>query len=316
MLMLLEYEVVEKEGKAVWVKKETLTAKEQKQVIFLKTLQSELRKKSFYVGYASTLDNIHVLGIDKILDFEASLSQFNFGVSVMNLVAKQAEYAFYRAFNQELHGYREDHAVLPHEPLHIACDVNNAICTIVVAQVVQGTIRIIDTHYVNPPLLASALPIWLGTTYAQHENRLLYYYYDHTMFQGKNGNSNENYVDIIGNGLSNYFAVERTYIGAATTHEDRYKLFTELLSEPEGSPLKLRYNRNKCEDFEIAVAQAKVVVRKNTKGGTSYEKDKTLEKDLSYPQQHATHFTEAMDMLVVGVLYHYFEQEHWQVESI
>ncbi len=325
-LMLLEYvpkEVVtedekgERKKEILWVKKEHLTRQEEKQVIFLKTLQSELRKKTFYVGYASTLDNIHVLGIDKILDFEASLSQYNFGVSVLNLAAKQAEHAFYRAFNQSIHGYTDDYDVLPHEPLHIACDINNAICTIIVAQVLQGRIRIVNTHYVNPPLLASALPQWLGSTYAQHPNRLVHYYYDHTMYQGKNGNSNENYVELITTGLTNnQFAVEKIYIGAATTHEDRYKLFTELLSEPEGSPIQLRYNRNRCQDFEIAVANAKVVVRKNTKGGTSYEKDKTLEKDLNYPQQHATHYTEAMDMLIVGVLYHYFERQHWQIESV
>ena len=92
----------------------------------------------------------------------------------------------------------------------------------------------------------------------------------------------------------------RVPAGQVKKHKERSFYMNDLLSE-EGTTLPLvRFNDQTCKDMIIAMQITSVK--------DDFKKDKAREKDRSYPQEHAPHFTDAID--------YYLMQKHgWRVKS-
>jgi hypothetical protein len=137
-------------------------AKRQQKIKFTEAIDllhdelNDARKGVFYFHKASTLDNIHALGIDYIKQQMRDTSNFLFDVQILNLEPIRLEDGFYPDFDEDAHGYfaeeetyfdrteidylnplldcRKDKDLLPDAPLHISLDYNRRIHPLVVLQ--------------------------------------------------------------------------------------------------------------------------------------------------------------------------------------
>lgn len=80
----------------------------------------------------------------------------------------------------------------------------------------------------------------------------------------------------------------------AKKHKERHFFFEAVFTE--GNPLlpKVRFNAE-CEDVVIAI--------ENTPIKNDFQKDKSKEDDPTFPQEHATHFTDTVDNYLVSKHY-------------
>ena len=76
-----------------------------KQINVLDDEMNDLRRGLLYYHEASTLDNIHALGMDYIKQQLRDTSPFQFDTQILNLRPLRLEDGFYPDFDEEMHGY-------------------------------------------------------------------------------------------------------------------------------------------------------------------------------------------------------------------
>lgn len=282
---------------------------------------NELRKDLVYVGYASTLDNVHALGLDTIKQFKRQLTDFEFAVSVLNRRIESIENGFYGLLDDEKHGYDAgnfeymdglqldfkstveknclwDSDLSAAYPLQIALDYNAAINTMTIGQEKETDFEVQNYLYVlgKENMRLGDLLDKFDRYYAPHKhlNNTVIYYYDHTA-TGTNAASDIRFCDIVIDGLrSKGWNVIDKYIGQAPSHHSQYLLWSKMLKGDPDLP-NFRYNRTNCADLKIAMSNTPV---KQTEKG--FKKDKSSERDPNVPPEHATHGTEAAGTLIYG----------------
>jgi hypothetical protein len=286
---------------------------------------NELRKETVYFSMASTLDNIHALGLSPIKQFKRTLSDLAFQISVLNKQILAIENGFYGLLNEDEHGYemanyayidnlygsgykrdlkkdcRWDGDIQPYEPLDIACDYNNSINCVCVGQEnhTKGwEYRLLNSMYVLNPLLLKDCIQKFHDYYQHHKSRYINYYYDHTAIAG-NASSDLSYSDEWIQGLTSLgWHVTPYYIGQAPSHHSRYLLWSNLLQGQDSRLPRFGYNITNAGSWSTAAKQAGVL-----KKGEFFEKDKSSEKQGSgIPPYEATHQTDAADTLIYAKL--------------
>lgn len=310
---------------ALRMKSESTRRLYSKQIELLDWKMNELKKDSgnqlslVHFQQASTLENIHSLGIKYIRSQMKGLSKFEFSAYILNRKPGRMEDGFYPDLDEEKHGYfaydyhvfyntgykfdelkDKDGAAVdadynPNKPLHIALDYNRAICPIVVGQINSNEIRLINgMHCLYPKKLRDTLKSFCEY-YRLHKKKVLYYWFDHTAVgeyahAGKQCDEVMNYLRKEG-----WVVIER-YIGQALGHERRYTMYGHLLTEDEYYPYKLRFNRERCKYLLLSMNQAEAEQKKQ-----GFGKSKKSELDKNFPQEESTHYSEALDMMVGGL---------------
>lgn len=277
----------------------------------------ELRTNLLYYHEASSLDNIHALGIDYIKQQLRDTSPFQFDTQILNRRPLRMEDGFYPDFNEEYHGYlaedptyfdnvsfdftdpeldcRKDTDVNNDQPLHISIDYNRRIHPIVIGQVFSDELRIVNgLHSLYPGKLKEALELFCKY-YKYHKKKVVYYWYDHTAVGGIN--ETEICKDVVANLKSNGWLVIEKYIGKQPGHETRYRMFGHLLKEEGYYSRKLRINRENCRSLIISIGMAEAEQRKE-----GFGKSKKTEHDNNVPADESTHYSDAFDTLVYGIL--------------
>jgi len=270
-----------------------------------------------YYHEASTLDNIHALGVDYIKQQLRDTTEFQFDTQILNLRPLRLEDGFYPDFNENHHGYfaesagyfddleidiirqefdsRKDSDVNPNAALHIALDYNRRIHPIVVGQDLGDEIRILNgIHALYPGKLKEAVNQFIRY-YRYHPKKLVYFWYDHTAVGGEN--ETEKYQDVIDLLTAAGWVVIEMYIGQQPTHETRYRMYGSLLGEDGKYPKKLRVNRENGRYIILSVGQAEAEQRKE-----GFGKSKKTEHDPKFPAEESTHYSDALDTLVYGML--------------
>lgn len=276
-----------------------------------------LRKGLVYYHEASTLDNIHALGIDYIKQQLRDTSAFQFDTQILNLRPLKLEDGFYPDFDEEYHGYfaeeetyfdkteidflnpvfdcRKDKDVDANAPLHIGLDYNRRIHPISIGQVTPTQIKALKgLHSLYPKKLKEAIDLFVNY-YKPHKRKLVYYWYDHTAV----GDQHETRQcdDVINLLRKNGWIVKPMYIGQQPGHEERYRMWGDLFTENGKYNKVFRINRENCEKKILAICQAQAEERKN-----GFGKDKKTEHDPNFPADESTHYTDALDTWVFGVL--------------
>jgi hypothetical protein len=299
------------------------TKKEQrfyeKQIDIILEEINELRSELIYFHEASALDNIHAVGGMKWLKNQMNLStQFEFDTQILNLRITKVENGFYPDFDEEIHGYhannnsflqslgfdfskiedidcRRDADLDPNLALHISIDYNRRIHPLVVAQDKKTELKILNgLHVLYPKKLKDVVKIFCEY-YKPHKKKVVYYWYDQTAV-GEQFETRQ--CDDVVKELRKYgWAVVRQYMGVVPTHQDKYNMYDHLLSE-DGYYIKtLRMNKENCSALIRSINFAPAEIRK---GG--FGKVKLSEKDPNFPAVDSTHFSDALDMLVWGLL--------------
>jgi hypothetical protein len=279
---------------------------------------NDLRKGTTYFSLASTLDNIHTLGMDVIKNLVRILTDIEFSISVLNERILKVERNFYHMLNEQLHGYdmvnydyvdgldidysnppakdcRWDADINLSQPLDIAMDYNNSINSIVTGQYYENELRFLSSQFVlHPQLLSDAVQQW-HNYYCHHPVRVVNYYYDHTAKE-KRANSNEGFCDQVTDQLEKLgWTVMRIDLGHTPAHKYRYELWGKLFTGRDPRLPRFRYNRTNCAAWQISCEQCSILQQHE-----ETKKDKRPEKDPSFPQEEAPHLSDAGDTLMWG----------------
>lgn len=293
----------------------------QKDILKFEGYLNELRKNTVFVSLASTLDNIHALGLTAIKNFKLTLSDIEFQLSVLNKRILAVENGFYGLLSEDEHGYdsvnydfvdtlemepgktlvkdcRWDADLDRNAPLDISCDYNNAINSVVVGQERGRQYRFINTLFVKRPLLLKDCVAKFCEYYKHMNTRHVNYYYDHTAV-ARSASTDLSFADEWCQELEKAgWTVTKVYIGQAPGHSSRYMLW-EYAFSGDNRVSTFRFNKTNSKDWQVSCQQAKVI-----RSGGVFKKDKSSEKDTKLPQEQATHISEAGDILWYGTQRH------------
>jgi len=289
-----------------------------KQIAVLEQEINELRFNLLYFHEASTLENIHALGVDYIKQQMRDTTQFMFDTQILNIRPVKIEDGFYPDFDEEVHGYfaanhayldsleynfdklnqidcRRDGDLLPNQPLHIAIDYNRRIHPLVVSQVSDKYINVINGLYVLYPLKLKDVLQKFVEYYAPHKRKVVYYWYDHTAVGDMSDTRICDYV--ISYLRKAGWVVIPMYTNKAPGHESKYRMYGDLLQNNGKYKYEFKINRENCDKLILSMYQAPAELRKD-----GFGKDKSSEKDNNFPAEESTHFSDALDMLIYGIL--------------
>lgn len=323
--MLIEQKILERKTKKNFSESAPRIDKE---VQLLKNYARELRKNYLYFQSGSSIQNINILGVQYFKNLMRDLPKKEMMTAILNMKPKAIEGCFYADLDEEKHGYFDysyslfentgynmdklilgnnanvDNDYNPNLPLHISLDYNKDITPLVVGQIHQATgeLRIINTfHSLYPEKLKDTLQKFIEY-YKGHNNRTVYYWHDHTTvneYAHVEGTQADQVVKYLSNPRlkGGRWSCVPMYSGKASNHEMRYAMYGELLQETGKYPYKLRINRDRCKYLLVSMFGTGTVSR--AKG---FGKDKSSEQKKNVPAEEATHYGEALDMLVWGLL--------------
>lgn len=300
--------------------KGTEKAKWISQLELVRLEMNEIRRGLLYYHEASTLDNIHALGVEYIKQQLRDTPLFLFETQILNIRPLRLEDGFYPDFDEEVHGYfsenasyfdnteidsinpkvdcRKDADLNAKLPLHISLDYNRRIHPLTVLQKYTNEIRVLNAMDVLFPLkLDDAIEQFIEY-YRPHPKKFVYYWYDHTATSDQH--RTRQCDDVVKALRKAKWAVKEMYIGNSgqtATHKARYKMFGRLFKETGHYRERITFNRENCKNLILSIQQAGAL-----QGKDGFEKDKRPEKDKKFPAQEATHHTESLDISVWGLL--------------
>ncbi|AWW31838.1 hypothetical protein DN752_17815 [Echinicola strongylocentroti] len=277
---------------------------------------NELRKGLSFVSRASTLDNVHALGMQVIENYKKSLTIYEFALSVLNKKPDKAENSFYHLLSDDKHGYyapnvdfidgldsngdtrqdcRWDGDLVMELPLELGCDYNSAINWVTIGQDKESSFDIINSMFVLKPKKIKNLVAKFDWYYRhkKKENNTVIFNYDHTAI-GENAKDDISFADEWINELkAKGWNVIENYIGQSSSHRSRFYLWEAVLAGDERLP---RFRINLANNIDLMISLRATLTRKDKKG--DFAKDKTSEQKKQIPPEHATHGGEALDSLV------------------
>jgi len=276
---------------------------------------NEMRKDLTYVGYASTLDNIHALGIKPIKQLRRTLSKRDYEISVLNIEQDEIENCFYADLKDDIHAYEAinydyidkqkrlpvrnclwDADVNPNMKLDIVMDRNLAINFMGVSQRYPKVRKLLKVAYVLAPKSHMDIAQDIADYYQPHQKRVIRLMYNHTMTAGEKHGIKSIAQEVREVFVKNGFTVEMLPLGQAMTHEETHKEWGKLFRGEKN--FKFMYNRFNCETWYHACKQTGHLITNTTKG-EKFKKDKRSENPNSgIPPWEATHATECVDQLL------------------
>lgn len=278
-------------------------------------LLNELRKDAIYYHEASILDNIDVIGLDKIITMDRAMDPSQFNAAVLNEEVDLVEGPFYADFDEDVHCYmagitpsitargysagpqvldsRDDAEIMPELPLDLGMDFGGKFNCAAVGQQYADLLRIDHGfHAVQPAMTVDVLDKFI-LHFRFHKNKRAYFHHDHTALQS-HGTSPFNYRDTVINHLRKAgWEVIPVYIGITPAPKLRHVMWSNYFRM--GSNCPVMWNRDNCEDMITSMRLTAV-----REGRNGLEKDKSAENGPAEDQVHAPHYGDAVDTLVWG----------------
>lgn len=310
-----EQEQLDKGHEAAAEKTRRLISKYEKEL-------NELRKLAVLFSEASTLDNVHAIGVKTIESFVKLLDEWDYNLSVLSIdkdkvvdgfYALLSNRHFYNAMNYDVWenegfdtGKKKRTCVVDEDcnmdmDLRIAFDVNNVINNIVVGQLKGETLYTVNHQFVKAPeYLEEACNQWCDY-YEPHHSKRVTFYYDHTL-KGKNPQgTKENYEVVIDALQARKWTVTPRYIGQAPSHEDLYAEWKRVLSGAPGY-IKVMFNSANCSYLRKSMDNTDIkYLNDKIKKNKDSEKKNYDKQTYKIAPELATHAGEAMDSLMLGV---------------
>ncbi|AEL24018.1 hypothetical protein Cycma_0236 [Cyclobacterium marinum DSM 745] len=267
-----------------------------------------------YVSRASTMDNIHALGIKVLENLKDTLTPFEFSLSVLNKKPSKPENSFYHLLEEEKHGYyapnndfidglsgrtekdcRFDGDLVWELPLELGCDYNVAINWVTIGQEKDSSFDVINSLFVLKPKKIKDLVYNFDKYYKLKKkvNNSVIFNFDHTAV-GEDAKSDISFADEwISELTSKGWNVIPNYIGKSSGHRSRFYLWQQVLAgDKQLKPFRI----NRGNNIDLLISLKATVTKKDRKG--DFEKDKSSELKKSIAPEHATHGGEALDCLV------------------
>lgn len=278
----------------------------------------ELRFELLYFHTASAIDNIHALGVGYIKKQLIDTTRFQFDTQILNIRPLKLEDGFYPDLDEEMHGYydnnneylesleynfeklkvldcRKDNDLNLNAPIHIALDYNRRIHPLVVGQPIGNELRIINAMDVEYPDKLPEIITKFCNYYRFHKRKVVYYWFDQTAVGDQHATR---ICDDVQRLLSaNGWTVITCYFGNAPEHVIKYNMWGNLLRKSGKYKYTITFNRENCADLITSMYKTQAELKKDAFG-----KYKKTETDPNFPAKEAPHYSDAIDMLVFGIL--------------
>ncbi|OLY92282.1 hypothetical protein SAMN05444008_11548 [Cnuella takakiae] len=270
----------------------------EKELEEIEALLRELRKDLVYYRDAQPYENQEALGDKFFRDLKRDLSEFEYDVAVKNMDPDKAIVPYYPDFTQE-HLYNFPYDVNPNKGLIISLDYQHSITPVVTAQFDQlpgspwTTLNFVQSLHSIPGDLNRAMEMWCEA-FADHQEKLVYYIYDHTAIARSPYGST--YKDMVCAYLAaRDWAVVEVFTGDAPDHGVKYEAIRKWLRCQADKAIRMNEARNTFLKKSIEKTDAELVNGKT-------KKDKRSERSKRIPPEEATHYPDTFDMIVWGAL--------------
>lgn len=301
----------------------------QSQINTRDNMLNALRARTTMVQFASSLQNINVLGKQWLLHMMDMLDDEEFQSSILTLKRIRGKRTFYPDLDWDKNGYhpRETQFVrdigfdltklterdcrMDEETewnvnrLHIGIDSGGSFNCIVVGIEYMKSIHIINNFYLHHPGKIKDVVLLFKEYYQQYPSKRVVFHFDHTQI-GKNAHSEYTVADIVTATLKSKefgsWLVIENYLRQTPTYQYRYDMFSSLIKGTNSRYVSLRFNKLNAEQWYESCVAADV-----KQVGNKLEKDKSSERpdgsgNYKVSQERATHLSEAGDALVCGMI--------------
>ncbi len=275
--------------------------------------------KDFFYHEATAVCNLRALGRSWIEDQRKFLSPEIFEIEIMNNRKKKAEGQFYHKFSDEKHVYTPaityvddpggrgilvdrytDHN--PDQLIDISWDFGGWFTGALLFQQKHSKMdssrvieQMIDSFYVTKGGSAIDVVDQIIDKYSNHKYRCVRIWGEPRGHQ-QTAYPKTLYEDVETRFRAHKWTVEiRVQNNQAHTHDLRYTFINDILAETKALP-RLRCNSETCKAPILAIQFAEKTY--------DLKKDKKNEKDRTFDQEKATHFTDALD--------YFFMQKHYK----
>lgn len=271
--------------------------------------KAKLQPDKYYYLESTALDNVHVLGQKSIDRMRDDMTHASFQIEVMNMRHGKSDICFYYNFIDEKHLYKpkflyiEDddgihtkglQDVEDSKAFDLTFDFGGWFTGLLMFQEKQNTEYMRDSFYVPENKGISHLIDAMCTKYANHKNKYVRIWGEP---RGHNKQATGyTYYEEVASRLQRHGWGCDIMVGTAPpeSHEFRYDFVNQILAEDNMLYPRLRINEETCKDVVISIHNAEVKA--------DFTKDKKNEKNRSFNQAHATHFTDMLD--------YFFTQKH------
>lgn len=282
-----------------------------------------------YYHEADGFDNIKALGWSWFAKQAKMTSPIKFRVEVLNETLRNSEAGFYPNFKEEAHCYYENTDNYAHissigldhrnkkerdclwdadidldAPLSFAADWGASINCLIVYQRAGNQINVLNTFYVKKPEILDAVFEKASAYYRHHRCKHINFRYDRTGNNAKDNSTLTSAQQAAKILITNGFSVSLLTKGRAPNHELKYLLANQVLLEKDKQKPVVRINAYRCKPLITSILLASVI-----QGPNGERKDKRAEADTNFPQEDATHFSDAFDILIEGECS--LTQDHW-----
>jgi hypothetical protein len=275
--------------------------------------------KNYFYMESTAYDNVHVLGIEYIERMKREMHHLEFMIEVMNMRVRKVLDGFYPKFSEDKHCYtpaylytdtengittagRTDYN--PDEMLDATFDFSGWFNCVIILQSTHENYRYkekgIDQAWVKGDDKVDQLVDKVCEQYRQHRFKRV------RVWGEPRGHDKNPYGETLYEKIARRFKAYGWEVEIAVQpirtnlHEERMEFMDEILDEKTPELPILRLNEETCKDVIIAIQTTEV--------DHNGKKVKTQEKDRNFPQEHAPHFTDALD--------YYFVQKHsWRLQS-
>lgn len=290
-----------------------------KEIQGLQGLWDQLRAVTFWYYEPKGHDNIDGFGKANIVRLYRTLPDFVFKTSILNIRPFLTADAFYPDLKRthsyvlgatdysiidnipfellhQLDDCRKDADLDHSRPLSIGMDFGASISCMAIGQKFGKKLRVQNAMYVKHPQRLDDLLENFCKYYRTFRTKRVRFYYDHTAI-GTDARSRVSYADDVETYLRKEgWMIERIYIGKTKSPMKRYEMWGRSLRGGDDNTPETIFNRLNCVYLLTAMRLARL-----KQGSNRFEKDKTDERKLStIDQRETTHFTDAVDTLLVG----------------
>lgn len=286
--------------------------------------QAILKKEEYAFIRASAILNKKNLGKDYFKNAKATMPDFLYDAEVRNIRITQIEDGFYPKLQEDKHCYNNfnsdyyrslaldtkpscqgDADLITDQPLTVGIDWGANINCMVVCQSQGYEFKFLKNIYVKFPKTIDDLVDDFCEYYQAHKNKTMRLWYDPSG-NNKNANSRLTFAQQVRERLSSKgWTVElMTNWNNQESHEVKYKLWINILSGEDPKYPQVSFNKSNCQELWVSMTNA------GAKQGVkaAIQKDKSSERKKGFAQEHATHFSDAADVVIVGMFQHRMHQ--------
>lgn len=264
----------------------------------------------------NAFDNIKNLGLKYFVENRKVTSLLKFRVEYLNETLDEVENGFYgnlssKHFNydtfnyshldlltyeqkkQDNHNWKWDNDLFFDMPLKVVVDWGGWINNLLVWQRSGKLLNFTNHLFVKHPGKIRDLASVFIKYYKGFPRKQIHLFYDVSGNSKKDNSVLTSAQEFEGYLVEAGWHVIRMSKGAAPTHEEKYHLNQLVLSESNEKYPTVRINANNCSSL---ITSMKLTPLKRT--STKIEKDKSSERDPSFPQEQATHPGDCFDIVI------------------